>query len=203
MRKVSRAAQWTLVLLLSSVASSQQSVAAEEGCAGDLGKIVSEVGVRLKKSFQIDPRVRGCVNERVDVAKTSFRDLQALLALYGFMDTMETDGIIQIIPDATARAMPLRLIDDRTRDVGEFEMVMKVLDTAPLSAPMLVPILRPLLPQYAHLVANPQTNSMVIVARYGNVHTVEALLRTLQTRPLVAVERIKDEEPRGAAAPAK
>jgi general secretion pathway protein D len=191
-------------LLLSSAVLSQQSSAADdEGCPNDLVKTINEVGARLKKDFQIDPRTRGCLAGPIDVSKTSYRDLQALLALHGFMDTMETDGVIQIIPDAGARSMPLRLIDDRTRDVSEFEMVMKIVDTGPLNASQLVPILRPLLPQYAHLVAHTQTNSMVIVARYGNVRTLETLLRSLRARPMVPVEKIKDDVSRDAGAPAK
>jgi general secretion pathway protein D len=203
MHRISRASGLALGVLLSCTLLSQPSRAADEGCSSDLGKIISELGVRLKKTFQIDPRVRGCLHERVDVAQTSFRDLQALLALYGFMDTAETGGIIQIIPDANARQTPLRLIDDQARDVGEFEVVMKIIDTAPLNAAVLVPILRPILPQYAHLVAVSQTNSMIVVGRYGNVRTVETLLRALRTRPLVPMEPFKDDASRGAVAPAK
>jgi general secretion pathway protein D len=199
--------------LLSATAQAQQSAAPEEAC-NELSAIVNAVGARLKKSLQIDPRVHACVQGRVDVPSMSYRDLQALLALHGFIDTMELDGIIQIVPDAIARQLPLRLIDDRTRDVGEFEMVMKVVDTAPLNAAQLVPVLRPLLSQYSHLVADIQTNSMIVVTRYGNVRTLENLLRALKVRPLVPLserlpparpmsdkDKVRDEAARSASPP--
>ena len=141
MKRVTRVASLVAGLqLLSAAALGQQSYASEEECRNELANVVSEVGTRLKKRLQIDPRVRGCVQGRIDVPNMTYRDLQALLALHGFVDTMELDGIIQIVPDAVARQQPLRLIDERSRDVGEFEMVMKVVDATPLSASHLVPI---------------------------------------------------------------
>jgi type II secretory pathway component GspD/PulD (secretin) len=188
--------------LLSAAALGQQNAVSEEACLNELGKVVSEVGARLKKRLQIDPRVHGCVQGRIDVPSMTYRDLQALLALHGFVDTMELDGIIQIVPDAVARQLPLRLIDDRTRDVGEFEMVIKVVDTAPLNASYLVPILRPLLSQYSHLVANTQTNSMIVVARYANVRTLENLLRVLKSQPLVPLpDRPREDATRSTSPP--
>jgi type II secretory pathway component GspD/PulD (secretin) len=192
--------------LLSAGALGQQRETAAEECRNELAKVVSEVGTRLQKRLQIDPRVRGCVQGRLDVPSMTYRDLQALLALHGFVDTMELDGIIQIVPDAVARQQPLRLIDERSRDVGEFEMVMKVVDTTPLSASHLVPILRPLLSQYSHLVSITHTNSMLVVARYANVRALEYLLQALKSQPLVALpvpDRPRDEPTRSVNPPSR
>lgn len=207
MKRVTRVASLVVGLqLLSAVALGQQSYAAEEECRNELANVVSEVGTRLKKRLQIDPRVRGCVQGRIDVPNMTYRDLQALLALHGFVDTMELDGIIQIVPDAVARQQPLRLIDERSRDVGEFEMVMKVVDATPLSASHLVPILRPLLSQYSHLVSVTNTNTMIVVARYANVRALETLLQAMKSQrlvPLPVPERPRDDATRGANPPSR
>lgn len=178
-----------MALALRDAAAVEQ--ASDTGSAGcrELSSIVTDIGVHLQKRFQIDPRVRGCVPADLDTARMSYRDLQALLALRGFIDTMELDGVIQIVPDANARQLPVRLIDDSSRGIGEFEMVMKVIDPAPLKASQVVPMLRPLLPQYSHLVADSQTNSLIVVTRYAGVRTLEGLLRALRARPLVPVEK--------------
>ena len=201
MRKSTGIAGWLAGLqLLGSAAAAQQGAPSEdpskEACA-DLAGILVEAGGRLKKDFQIDPRVRGCVRGEVDVSAMSYRDLQAMLALHGFVDVMEQDGIIQVVPDGGARQQPLRLIDERTRDVGEFEMVMKLVDVTPLNAAQLVPILRPLLSQYSHLVAHSQTNTMVIVSRYASVRTLENLLRALKARPLAPAAAADQSEEAG------
>jgi len=46
-------------------------------------------------------------------------------------------------------------------------------------AAQLVPILRPLLPQYAHLAALPYENTLLIVDRYANVKRIEAIVKAL------------------------
>jgi type II secretory pathway component GspD/PulD (secretin) len=195
------------------VAAAQQGSAAEAtagsgGCSAthvSLLEVIDKVGARLKKKFLVDPRVAGCVyDELIDVEKMSYEEFQAALALHGYVDGMQLDGVIRIVPDANARQLPLRLIDDRTREVGEHEMVMKIIDPAPLTAQSLVPILRPLLSQYSHLVSDPQTNSMILVARYGNVRTVEALVSAMRARPVVASASLESGAPKpGQVAPGK
>jgi general secretion pathway protein D len=48
-----------------------------------------------------------------------------------------------------------------------------------MSAPQVVPILRPLLPQYAHLAALPEQNVLVIVDRYANVKRLTEIVLAL------------------------
>jgi len=57
----------------------------------------------------------------------------------------------------------------------------------PVPAAQLVPILRPLLPQAAHLAALPDQNALLIVDRFGNVKRVVALVRELD-KPSVRKE---------------
>lgn len=39
------------------------------------------------------------------------------------------------------------------------------------------------MPQPAHLVAHPETNSLIMVDRQGNVRKMEAIVRELRARP--------------------
>jgi general secretion pathway protein D len=175
---------------LPAVTAAGASDAPSQTCATDrsLLKIVTDAGRRLDKKLFIDPRLDLCVapGQPMDGQRITYGELQALLALYGLMTTVEAEGVISIVREDIARQLPLRLIDDNARGVGEFEMVMKLIDTAPLNPAILVPILRPLLPQYAHLVAHSETNTMIMVGRYGNVRSLEAMLVKLRQRPLVA-----------------
>jgi type II secretory pathway component GspD/PulD (secretin) len=195
--------------LLTSFAMAQQAPpnqASAECERGDifLPELIGILKSRFNKKFVIDPRVRACVNLAggLDPRAMSYRDFQAVLAQYGFVDTPELAGIITIMPDANARQMPLRLIDDRTRDVGEFEMVMKLIDPSPLSASYLVPILRPLLSQYSHLVAQGETNQLLIVSRFSSIRSIEGLIREMRQAPVVAPYK-PDSPTRSNTTPAK
>jgi type II secretory pathway component GspD/PulD (secretin) len=200
---------FALSLLLPGITMAQQAASSGEANAecerGDIfiGKLIAVLKTRLNKKFIIDPRVRACVDLTggLDPQTMSYRDFQAVLALYGFVDTPEVAGIITIMPDANARQMPLRLIDDKTRDVGEFEMVIKLIDPSPLSSANLVPILRPLLSQYSHLVSQGETNTLIVVGRYSNVRSLENLIREMRKAPVVAP--YTPDPPRSSATPAK
>jgi general secretion pathway protein D len=59
------------------------------------------------------------------------------------------------------------------------EWVTRVLKTTNTDAAFLVPILRPLLPQAAHLAAHGTTNQLVIMDRYANVRRITEIVRAL------------------------
>jgi general secretion pathway protein D len=59
------------------------------------------------------------------------------------------------------------------------EWVTRVLTTTNIEAVQLVPILRPLLPQAAHLAAHGTTNRLIVMDRYGNVRRITEIVRAL------------------------
>jgi general secretion pathway protein D len=142
---------------------------------------------RLKKRFIIDPRVSGrALIVNLDPKRMSYADLQTVLSVHGFVATEEMNGTVRILPDANARQLPMPLLDDKRSELGPEEMVTKRIDVGSLQATQLVPILRPLLPQYAHLVAHAETNSLIVSARHANVQMIEKIVRELSSRPSVA-----------------
>jgi len=50
-----------------------------------------------------------------------------------------------------------------------------------MPASMLVPVLRPLLPQQAHMVAMPCTNTLLLVDTFANVKRVEKIVSAMDT----------------------
>jgi general secretion pathway protein D len=64
-------------------------------------------------------------------------------------------------------------------EVADDEMVSRVIQMNTMSAPQIVPILRPLLPQYAHLAALPEQNVLLIVDRYANVKRLTEIVLAL------------------------
>jgi general secretion pathway protein D len=67
--------------------------------------------------------------------------------------------------------------DKDTRLANEF--VDAIVTVKHVSAAQLVPILRPLMPQYGHLAAYPCTNQLILSDTYSNVRRLEAMIRAL------------------------
>jgi general secretion pathway protein D len=85
-----------------------------------------------------------------------------------------------VLPDANARQQPLPTITAKdTRPASE--CVTQIIPLKYASAAQLVPVLRPMLPPYAHLAAVLPGNALLIVDRFANVRRIEALVRSLDT----------------------
>ena len=86
------------------------------------------------------------------------------------------------MPDANARQEPTRLLQRDDRSVPDDEVVTRVITLPGNNAAQLVPILRPMMPQYAHLAAfaTDEANSKLIVTdTYANVRRITELVQTL------------------------
>lgn len=143
-------------------------------------QLIGEVAKRTGKTFLLDPRVQAdVVLLGAERNKLDYEELLSVLQVYGYA-TVEEKNHVRVVPDAVARQLPLTLISGtETRPNAEY--VGKVLAVKSVPAAHLVPILRPLLPQQAHLVAIACTNVLVIVDTFANVQRIEKLVRALDT----------------------
>jgi general secretion pathway protein D len=141
--------------------------------------VIAKVAARERKVFLVDPRVRARVFTSPAIENPTYADLLSILRLHGFM-AAEIGGRVNIVPDANARGMPMRLLQRDDANVPDDEWVTRII--AVPNAMNLVPILRPLLPQSAHLAAIPGegTNAkLIVVDTYANVRRITEIVRTL------------------------
>ena len=85
---------------------------------------------------------------------------------------------MHVIPDANMRQYPVPLATGK-ESYAEAEYVNRLIPLKSAAAAQLVPILRPLLPQVAHLVALPCKNTLLIVDTFANVKRIEQIARAL------------------------
>lgn len=148
-----------------------------------LERLIESVAKKTGKTFIIDPRVRANVII-IGRAPTelSYAELLAVLDVYGFA-AVEESGFVRVVPDASIKVQAIPTITSKdARPASEY--VSQIVTVRNVSAVQLVPILRPLLPQNAGLVAFPQTNSLVIVDRFANLRRIEGLIKALDSTAL-------------------
>jgi general secretion pathway protein D len=144
----------------------------------DLGSIVEAVSQVTGKNFIIDPRVKAQVTMLSATPMTPdafYEAFLAILQVHGFV-AVPAGKVIKIIPDANARQLPANDLPDRVSATSD-EIVTQVVMLKNVSAAQMVPILRPLIPQYGHLAAYPASNALIISDRANNVNR---MLRILQ-----------------------
>jgi general secretion pathway protein D len=143
----------------------------------DLGQVIEAVSQVTGKNFIVDPRVRAQVTmlSNTPMGPDAFYEaFLAILQVHGFV-AVPSGSVIKILPDATARQLPANDLPDRISSTSD-EIVTQVVQIRNVSAAQLVPILRPMMPQYAHLAAYPSANMLIISDRASNVNRMVRII---------------------------
>jgi general secretion pathway protein D len=146
----------------------------------EIGQVIEAVAQVTGKTIIPDGRVRAQVTMLSQTAMTPdafYEAFLALLQVYQFV-AVESGGIIKIVPDANARQMPNRDLPSRLVD-GSDELVTQVIAVENVNAAQLVPVLRPLMPQAAHLAAYPPSNILIVSDRSSNVSRVMRIIKRI------------------------
>ncbi len=144
----------------------------------DITQVIEAVGAATGRNIIIDPRVRAQVTmlSSTPMSPDAFYEaFLALLQVHGFV-AVPSGNVTKVIPDANARQVPGNDLPGRVSATSD-EIVTQVVAVRNVSAAQLVPILRPLIPQYGHLAAYPSANILIISDRANNVNR---MLRIIQ-----------------------
>jgi general secretion pathway protein D len=162
------------LVLAGAVASAQQPNTARITPSfkdADITQVIEAVGAATGKSIIIDPRVRAQVTmlSTTPMSPDAFYEaFLALLQVHGFV-AVPSGNVIKVIPDANARQVPGNDLPGRVSASSD-EIVTQVVSVKNISAAQLVPILRPLMPPYAHMAAYPSSNILILSDRANNVN---------------------------------
>ena len=146
----------------------------------EIGQVIEAVAAATGKTIIPDPRVRAQVTMLSSTAMSPsafYEAFLALLAVHQFI-AVETGGIVRIMPDANARQMPSNDLPNRVSATSD-ELVTQIISVQNVSAAQLVPVLRPLMPQAAHLAAYPASNILIISDRANNVSRLMRIVRRI------------------------
>ncbi len=146
----------------------------------DLSQIIEAVSAVTGKNFIVDPRVRAQVTmlSSTPMSPAAFYEaFLSILQVHGFVAVPAGD-VIKILPDANARQIPGNDLPSRVSSTSD-EIVTQVVAVRNVSAAQLVPILRPLIPQYGHLAAYPTSNMLIISDRAANVNRMMKIIQRI------------------------
>jgi len=145
----------------------------------DITAFIGEVADITGKNFVVDPRVKGNITviSNKALSKTEVYDL--------FMGVMNVNGVVavpsgntvKLVPDVNAKQAGVPF--DLRRRAGDEEVVTRVIWLENTNPNDLIPAIRPLMPQFAHLAAVPGTNALLVSDRAGNIGQLEALVQNL------------------------
>lgn len=145
----------------------------------DLTAFINEVADITGKNFAVDPRVRGNVTviSNKPLNKNEVYDL--------FLGVLNVNGVVAIPSGNTIRLVPDSNVknsgvpyDPRNNARGD-QVVTRVIWLENTNPNDLIPALRPLMPQFAHLAAIQGTNALIVSDRAANIYQLETIIRNL------------------------
>lgn len=169
-----------------SVPAQQQQQAQQEATItpafrdADLTQVIEAVSQITGKTIIVDPRVRAQVTILSSTPMSSdafYEAFLSILQVHGFV-AVPSGNVIKIIPDTNARQVPANDLPNTVNGSSD-EIVTQVISVRNVSAAQLVPVLRPLIPQYGHLVAYPPSNMLIISDRASNVSRMMRIIQRI------------------------
>jgi general secretion pathway protein D len=146
----------------------------------DLSQIIQAVSEVTGKNFIIDPRVNAKVTmlSATPMSPTAFYEaFLSVLQVYGYV-AVPAGKVIKIIPNTDARQVPANDLPAGVSATSD-EIVTQIITMKNISAAQLVPLLRPLIPQYGHLAAYPSGNMLIISDRASNVSRIVRIIERM------------------------
>ncbi|HTU67128.1 MAG TPA: secretin N-terminal domain-containing protein [Steroidobacteraceae bacterium] len=164
--------------------STPMSMSKAESCATcpepDLSDLIVRFAKRTGKQVIIDPRVRAQVPlAGMDPNKLTWNQLLAILTVHQYAAVEQGEWIV-VVPDAVSRQLPTPVYTDRDFKAAADELVTFVLPVKNVCAASTVPVLRPLMPQAAHMAAYPDSNTLILSDHAANVRRIIAVLDALE-----------------------
>ena len=151
----------------------------------DIRSVIATMGEITGKTFVIDPRVQGevtVVSNRALEDDEIYGVFLKVLSTQGYV-AIEDGSVVQIVPDAVAR-------QQSNGGLAGEAIATKILPVNNISASEVLPLLRPLLPQSAHIVAHEPSNTLIISDRIGNIDRVQSILRRIDRAEQAEIEII-------------
>ena len=144
----------------------------------DIREFIDQIAQITGETFVVDPRVKG----QVSVVSSTPLTLSEVYQL--FLSVMTTHGFSVITQGEQARIVPNA---EAKADAGQGPAAPDRLETRVIqvqhsSATELIPLIRPLVPQYGHLAAVTSANAIIISDRSANIARIEDLLRQLDQK---------------------
>ena len=145
----------------------------------DLTAFINEVADITGKNFAVDPRVRGNVTVISNKAlnKNEVYDLFLGVLNVNGVVAIPSGNTIRLVPDSNVKSSGIPY-DGRQNARGD-QIVTRVIWLENTNANDLIPALRPLMPQFAHLSAVGGTNALIVSDRASNIYQLESIIRNL------------------------
>jgi general secretion pathway protein D len=146
----------------------------------DIHSLIETVALATGKNFIVDPRVQGkvtVISSSAVSADEIYQVFLSVLDVHGFI-AAPSGSSIKIVPKINARVSGAVTEISNSQSAGN-AIVTQVMAVKHVPAVQIVPVIRPLLPQEAHLAAYLPTNMLILSDTARNAKRVWDMVRRI------------------------
>ncbi len=158
----------------------------------DIQELIKFVAEATGTTIVVDPSVKGKVKvvSSKPVSREELYELfLSILDVHGYT-AVRSGGVIRVIQNKDARSAPVQVRDGSSGRVSD-EYVTEVIKLDNISAAKLIPVLRPLVPQQAHMAAYAPSNAIIISDLSSNIDRIRSIIERMDNSAVQQTDIIK------------
>ena len=196
MKVVIRSIRSALVAAIISLAFGTGAVVAQDYTVNlketDIQELIKFVAEATGTTIVVDPAVKGKVKvvSSKPVSREELYELfLSILEVHGYT-AVRSGGVIRVIQSKDARSAPVQVRDGNSGRASD-EYVTEVIKLENISAAKLIPVLRPLVPQQAHMAAYAPSNAIIISDLSSNIDRIRDIIKRMDQSAVEQTDIIK------------
>jgi general secretion pathway protein D len=148
----------------------------------DILSVINEVSLETGKNFAVDPRVTGkisLISSKPIQSKEVYQIFLSVLELLGY-SAIPSGNVIKIVPNIESSELATRVASKQSPGKGD-EVVVRIIPLENISATQIIPVLRPLLPQWSNVSVYTPGNVLILVGRAANLQRIVDIIQNIDT----------------------
>lgn len=146
----------------------------------DIISIINEVSLETGKNFVVDPRVTGkisLVSSKPIKPNEVYEVFLSIIGLLGY-SAIPSGDVIKIVPNMESGEFATAVANPNSPGKGD-EVVVRVIPLENISANQVIPIIRPMLPQWSNVTAYTPGNVLILLGNASNLQRIMKVIANL------------------------
>lgn len=139
----------------------------------DILSVINEVSQETGKNFVVDPRVNGKITLISSKPLRQGEVYQVFLSVLGLLgySAIPNGNVVKIVPNMESGEQAVRVASNASPGKGD-EVVVRVIPLENIAAAQLIPVLRPMMPQWSNISSYTPGNVLILLGRASNLERI-------------------------------
>jgi general secretion pathway protein D len=155
----------------------------------DILSVINEVSLETGKNFVVDPRVNGkisLVSSKPIKPKEVYQVFLSVLGLLGY-SAIASGNVVKIVPNLESGELATHIATNQSPGHGD-EVVVRVIPLENVSAVQMLPVVRPMLPQWSNVSAYSPGNVLILMGHAANLERIVRVIQNIDNTSSTNIE---------------